>query len=62
VFAGQTVGIREVTDQIWLVSFMQYDSGFFGKHEGRFLPGPDPFAPNRVLTIGAEQGVSHVTG
>jgi hypothetical protein len=25
VFGGQMVGIREVADQIWLVSFMQYD-------------------------------------
>ena len=29
VFAGQDVGIREVADQIWLVSFMDYDLGFF---------------------------------
>ncbi len=25
VFAGQTVGIREVSDKIWLVSFMEFD-------------------------------------
>ena len=25
VFAGQMVGIREVADEIWLVSFMDYD-------------------------------------
>ena len=40
VFAGQTVGIREVADQIWLVSFMHYDLGFFDKEEGRVEPGP----------------------
>jgi putative transposase len=28
VFAGQTVGIREVSEKIWLVSFMHYDLGF----------------------------------
>ncbi len=27
VFAGQSVGIREVADKIWLVSFMNYDLG-----------------------------------
>ena len=29
VFAGQTVGITKVSDQIGLVSFIQYDIGFF---------------------------------
>jgi hypothetical protein len=30
VFAGQAVGIKEVHDDIWLVSFMNYDLGYFG--------------------------------
>jgi len=51
VFAGQTVGIREVADQIWLVSFMHYDLRFFDKDEGRIEPGPNPFAPEKVLTM-----------
>ncbi len=29
VFAGQKVGVKQVTDHIWLVSFMQYDLGYF---------------------------------
>jgi putative transposase len=29
VFAGQNVGVKEIADQIWLVSFMEYDLGFF---------------------------------
>jgi putative transposase len=51
VFAGQSVGIREVDHQIWLVSFMQYDLGFFDQDEGRVEPGPNPFAPDKVLTM-----------
>jgi hypothetical protein len=31
VFAGQNVGIKEVTDRIWLVTFMHYDLGFFDR-------------------------------
>ena len=27
VFAGQKVGVKQVEDRIWLVSFMQYDLG-----------------------------------
>jgi putative transposase len=45
VFAGQKVGIREVADNIWLVSFMHYDLGFFDEEVGRVEPGPNPFLP-----------------
>jgi hypothetical protein len=34
VFAGQDIGILEVSEQIWLVSFMQYDLGFFDHETG----------------------------
>jgi putative transposase len=34
VFAGQKVGVEEVDDKIWLVSFMQYDLGFFDHETG----------------------------
>jgi putative transposase len=46
VFAGQTVGIREVADKIWLVSFMQYDIGFFDEDENKVQPADNPFMPN----------------
>jgi len=45
VFAGQTVGVREVTDRIWLVSFMNYDLGFFDEEVGRVEPTSNPFVP-----------------
>lgn len=48
VFAGQIVGIREVEDQIWLVSFLNYDLGFFDANEGRVEPAQNPFAPEKV--------------
>jgi len=31
--AGQAVGIKEVEDGIWLVSFMQYDLGYVDLEE-----------------------------
>ena len=44
VLAGQKVGIREIEDKIWLVSFMKYDIGFFDEHENRIEPvGQNPF-------------------
>ena len=43
VFAGQFVGIREVSDKIWLVSFMDYDLGFFDEDSNRVQPAENPF-------------------
>ena len=43
VFAGQDVGITEVSEKIWLVSFMQYDLGFFDHESGRVECAENPF-------------------
>jgi putative transposase len=45
VFAGQYVGVREVADEVWFVSFLDYDLGYFDEKEGRVEPGPNPFNP-----------------
>jgi putative transposase len=50
VFGGQTVGIREVDDKIWLVSFMGYDLGYFDEEENRVEPGANPFG-SKVLPM-----------
>lgn len=43
VFAGQTVGVRQVDDKIWQVSFMDYDIGYFDEETNRVEPGENPF-------------------
>ncbi len=43
VFAGQNIGIKEVAEKIWLVSFMHYDLGFFDHEAGRVECAPNPF-------------------
>ena len=48
VFAGQIVGLREVDDHIWLVSFLNYDLGFFDRENDRVEPAPNPFAPEKM--------------
>jgi putative transposase len=50
VFAGQFVGIREVADRIWLVSFLDFDLGYFDEAAARVEPGANPFA-SKVLTM-----------
>ena len=42
-FAGQEVGIKEVEDGIWVVSFLDYDLGYFDKVAKRVEPVDDPF-------------------
>ena len=42
-FAGQKVGVKEVSENIWLVSFMQYDLGFFDDETCRIESAENPF-------------------
>jgi putative transposase len=53
VFAGQNVGIREIAEKIWLVSFMHYDLGFFDHEAGRVECAPNPFGA-KVLPMSPE--------
>jgi hypothetical protein len=50
VFAGQAVGIKEVHDDIWLVSFMDYDLGYFDLETRVLEPLENPFGP-KVLAV-----------
>jgi putative transposase len=50
VFAGQAVGIKEVHDDIWLVSFMDYDLGYFDLETRALEPLDNPFGP-KVLPM-----------
>ena len=50
VFAGQNVGVKQVADRIWLVSFMNYDLGFFDHETCRLGSASNPFAP-KVLPM-----------
>ena len=44
VFAGQTLGLREVDDSIWLVTFMHYDLGYIDLEEKTLQPVNNPFS------------------
>ena len=50
VFAGQMVGIKQVDERIWLVSFMHYDLGYFDDETCRLEPIANPFGP-KVLPM-----------
>ena len=43
VFAGQNVGVKQVSDQVWLVTFMHYDLGFFDHETCRLESVDNPF-------------------
>ena len=43
VLAGQRLGIKEVDDQIWLVSFMTYDLGYIDLEQRTLQTIDNPF-------------------
>jgi putative transposase len=49
-FAGQSVGVTQVGDRIWLVTFMQYDLGYFDDETCRLEPIENPFG-SKVLPM-----------
>jgi transposase InsO family protein len=50
VLAGQKLGVKEVDDGIWLVSFMRYDLGFIDLEQKTLQPLDNPFGP-RLLPM-----------
>lgn len=51
VLAGQKLGIKEVDDGIWLVSFMHYDLGYFDLEQKTLQPLDNPFALKPVTEV-----------
>ena len=51
--AGQNVGVTQVGERIWLVTFMQYDLGYFDDEACRVEPIENPFGP-KVLPMCSE--------
>ena len=45
VFAGQRVGVKEVDEGIWIVSFMHYDLGYIDLEQKTLQPLDNPFGP-----------------
>jgi len=50
VLAGQRVGIKEVDEGIWIVSFMHYDLGYVDLEQKTLQPLDNPFGP-RLLPM-----------
>jgi putative transposase len=51
--AGQNVGVTQVGERIWLVTFMEYDLGYFDDETCRVEPIDNPFGP-KVLPMCSE--------
>jgi len=61
VFVGQAVGLKEVQDDIWLVSFMDYDLGDFDLEARVLKPLDNPFGP-RLSPMQPVHCVTYVSG
>ena len=53
VFAGQKVGVKQTDDHIWLVTFMDYDLGYFDDETCRLEPIDNPFG-SKLLPMSPE--------
>jgi hypothetical protein len=51
VFAGQNVGVKQLSENIWPVSFMGYDLGYFDDETCRLEPLENPFGPKVVTHL-----------
>jgi len=53
VFAGQKVGVKQTDDHLWVVTFMDYDLGYFDDETCRLEPINNPFGP-KLLPMSPE--------
>src|SRR5690348_4024584 len=61
VLAGQKLGIKEVDDGIWLVSFMHYDLGYIDLEQRTLQTIDNPFG-TRLSPMSLVRSVTHVSG
>ena len=52
VFAGYDMGLRQVEDDVWLESFMDYDTAYFDLESNKVQALGNPFGP-KVLGVWA---------
>src|SRR5262245_64507137 len=55
--AGQAVGVKEVEDGIWLVSFMNYDLGYIDLEEKTLQHLENPFGPKVYAVSGGQRNI-----
>jgi putative transposase len=51
VFARQNVGIKEVSEKVRLVNFMQYDLGCFDHETDRVISAENPFGAKVLAAL-----------
>ena len=61
VLAGQKLGIKEVDDGIWVVSFLDYDLGYIDLEQKTLQPSRQPVRPEVVAHV-LGTPVTHVSG
>ena len=69
VFASQSLGVTQVGEHIWLVTFMQYDLGYFDDETCRLEPVETPSVQkcypclrNEVLPMSPEWTLGELVG
>ncbi|SMC88887.1 type II toxin-antitoxin system RelE/ParE family toxin [Polynucleobacter kasalickyi] len=47
-FEGEDVGLRQVEEEVWLVSFKDYDIGYFDMESRKVSAIENPFGPKVI--------------
>ena len=55
------VGVIQVSDRTWLVSFVHYELGYFDDRTSKLEPIDNPFAA-KVLPMSSEKSATHDNG
>ncbi len=58
----QDIGIKKTEDGIWLVTFMDYDLGYFDLENEKIEPLDYPFAPDIVKPMSPVRSVTYESG
>ena len=61
VLAGQRLGIKEVDEGIWLVTFIDYDLGYIDLEQRTLKPSTTRLGP-RLSPMSPVRSVTHVSG
>jgi hypothetical protein len=59
--AGQRLGLKEVDEGVWIVSFIRYDRGFVDPEQKTLQPLDSPFGP-RLPPMSYVRNVTYLSG
>lgn len=51
VLGGQFLGLKQLSEELWSVSFMDYEIGYFDTKSYKFTPATNPFSTKDLMSV-----------